>query len=189
MWPWASPAPSSTWLACRTPECIIAVNKNESAPIFDVASLRHRGRPLQGHPHAHRGHPRPPRPRSKRHTVITNARRPSPEGLRFLHSGEGFHGGAERKTDSHRWVCWASPPRPFWCLVSRGRPGDRSLPPGLDLVLLLLPVVLLRCRAELRRVTARDWSCAGPAAFCLHSTSSTWFESLKRTSVAPPRCW
>ena len=32
MWPWASPAPSST------SECIIAVNKNETAPIFDVAS-------------------------------------------------------------------------------------------------------------------------------------------------------
>ena len=38
MWPWASPAPSSTRLACRTAECIIAVNKNAAAPIFEVAT-------------------------------------------------------------------------------------------------------------------------------------------------------
>ena len=40
-------------------ECIIAVNKNESAPIFEVAILRHRGRSLQGRPHARRRHQGP----------------------------------------------------------------------------------------------------------------------------------
>ena len=40
-------------------ECIIAVNKNETAPIFEVASLRHRRGPLQGYPHAHRVHQGP----------------------------------------------------------------------------------------------------------------------------------
>ena len=38
-------------------ECIIAVNKNESAPHLRRGFLRHRGRPVQGHSHAHRGHP------------------------------------------------------------------------------------------------------------------------------------
>lgn len=50
-------------------------------------------------------------------------------------------------------------------------------------VLLLLPVVLLRCRAELRRVTARDCPVrASGVLLALHFL--TWFESLKRTSVA-----
>ena len=48
-------------------------------------------------------------------------------------------------------------------------------------VLLLLPVVLLRCRAELRRVTARVCGASG-VLLALHFL--TWFESLKRTSVA-----
>ena len=31
-------------------ECIIAVNKNDTAPIFEIADLRHLRRPVQGHP-------------------------------------------------------------------------------------------------------------------------------------------
>ena len=51
-------------------------------------------------------------------------------------------------------------------------------------VLLLLPVVLLRCRAELRRVTARDLVLCGASGVLLALHFLTWFESLKRTSVA-----
>ena len=51
-------------------------------------------------------------------------------------------------------------------------------------VLLLLPVVLLRCRAELRRVTARDLVLCGASGVPLALHFLTWFESLKRTSVA-----
>ena len=39
-------------------ETIIAINKNESAPIFDVGLLRHRGRPVQSRARAHQGDPR-----------------------------------------------------------------------------------------------------------------------------------
>lgn len=51
-------------------------------------------------------------------------------------------------------------------------------------VLLLLPVVLLRCRAEMRRVTARDLVLCGASGVLLALHFLTWFESLKRTSVA-----
>lgn len=51
-------------------------------------------------------------------------------------------------------------------------------------VLLLLPVVLLRCRAELKRVTGRDVLLCAASGICLAIHFLTWFESLKRTSVA-----
>ena len=51
-------------------------------------------------------------------------------------------------------------------------------------VLLLLPVVLLRCRAELKRVTRRDVLLCAASGLCLAVHFLTWFESLRRTSVA-----
>ena len=51
-------------------------------------------------------------------------------------------------------------------------------------VLLLLPAVLLRYRAELKRVTRRDVLLCALSGLCLALHFLAWFESLKRTSVA-----
>ena len=51
-------------------------------------------------------------------------------------------------------------------------------------VLLLLPVVLLRCREELCRVTRRDILLCAASGVCLALHFLAWFESLRRTSVA-----
>ena len=54
-------------------------------------------------------------------------------------------------------------------------------------VLLLLPVVLLRCRAELRRVTARDLVLCGASGVLLALHFLTWLESITRPRGASPR--
>lgn len=51
-------------------------------------------------------------------------------------------------------------------------------------VLLLLPMVLLRFRAELRRVRGRDLLLCGLSGVLLALHFATWFESLKWTSIA-----
>ena len=51
-------------------------------------------------------------------------------------------------------------------------------------VLLLLPVVLLRYRAELRRVTRRDVLLCTASGVCLALHFLAWFQSLRLTSVA-----
>ena len=51
-------------------------------------------------------------------------------------------------------------------------------------VLLLLPVVLLRCRAELKRVTGRDVLLCAASGVCLAVHFLAWFESLRLTSVS-----
>ena len=51
-------------------------------------------------------------------------------------------------------------------------------------VLLLLPVVLLRYRAELKRVTRRDVLLCAASGVCLAVHFLAWFESLRLTSVS-----
>lgn len=51
-------------------------------------------------------------------------------------------------------------------------------------VLLLLPVVLLRYRAELKRVTRRDVLLCAASGICLAIHFLAWFESLRLTSVS-----
>lgn len=51
-------------------------------------------------------------------------------------------------------------------------------------VLLLLPAVLLRHREELRAVTRRDLLLCTVSGVCLALHFTTWFESLKWTSIA-----
>ena len=51
-------------------------------------------------------------------------------------------------------------------------------------VLLLLPVVLLRYRAELKRVTGRDVLLCAASGICLAIHFLAWFESLRLTSVS-----
>lgn len=51
-------------------------------------------------------------------------------------------------------------------------------------VLLLLPMVLLRFRAELRRLRGRDLLLCGLSGVLLALHFATWFESLKWTSIA-----
>lgn len=51
-------------------------------------------------------------------------------------------------------------------------------------VLLLLPMVLLHFRAELRRVRGRDLLLCGLSGVLLALHFATWFESLKWTSIA-----
>ncbi len=48
----------------------------------------------------------------------------------------------------------------------------------------LLPVVLLRCRAELRSLDRREWRLAGLAGVLLALHFATWIPSLSFTSVA-----
>ena len=48
----------------------------------------------------------------------------------------------------------------------------------------LLPVVLLRCRAELRALDGREWRLAGLAGVLLALHFATWIPSLSFTSVA-----
>src|SRR5699024_7350251 len=50
--------------------------------------------------------------------------------------------------------------------------------------LLLLPVVLLRYRAELKRVTRRDVLLCAASGICLAIHFLAWFESLRLTSVS-----
>src|SRR5699024_7410998 len=50
--------------------------------------------------------------------------------------------------------------------------------------LLLLPVVLLRYRAELKRVTRRDVLLCAASGVCLAVHFLAWFESLRLTSVS-----
>ena len=51
-------------------------------------------------------------------------------------------------------------------------------------VLLLLPVVLLRYRSELKRVTGRDVLLCAASGICLAIHFLAWFESLRLTSVS-----
>ena len=51
-------------------------------------------------------------------------------------------------------------------------------------VLLLLPVVLLRYRAELKRVAGRDVLLCAASGVCLAVHFLAWFESLRLTSVS-----
>lgn len=51
-------------------------------------------------------------------------------------------------------------------------------------VLLLLPLVLCKCREELRRVTLRDLGLCAASGVMLALHFATWFESLRWTSIA-----
>ena len=51
-------------------------------------------------------------------------------------------------------------------------------------VIILLPMVLLRCREELRQVRGKDLLLCGASGVMLALHFGTWFESLKWTSIA-----
>ena len=112
-------------------ECIIAVNKNESAPIFDVASYGIVGDLYKVTPmliEAIRA-----KAASKRAFCATNTAEALPGGPPLsITAGEGFHSGAERKTDSHGGCAGRLRLGHSGAVFPGAVRGDRSLPPGLD---------------------------------------------------------